>query len=375
LLDRTQTQAKPLEFDPLDQIRAQFADQFTSSQRLSRAAEVLEQIIQLVIQRVGLKAQAYIFLDGLDEAYRAGDIVVAVESLAEHLRSTSLVVTSRESSVVDRLRSRTAFDTFSLGALTEAEAAQLIRRLFADTFLAEPAIEQLVAKAEGNPLLLNLFASYFRERGDLGTLKKSDTIRIVLDRLYHQVVGSDQTGKDARLLLIICRAAGSDQRKVLIQRQKITYIASSGGLAPRFWPRIRCSKKLMPRANRHFLPDHVWHITHRCHQKKFLLKFARDRQRYLRWVFEAKKRFGLSVLDYMRRVLGSGMSNSLISCLGRLGEPFIHFFLVGEQFTATKDFECCQTCLSLLTPLQPPGLAHFFFTQRAGEYDCIPRLH
>jgi len=35
----------------------------------------------------------------------------------------------------------------------------------------------------------------------------------------------------------------------------------------------------MPRANRHFLPDHVWHITHRCHQKKFLLKFARDRQR------------------------------------------------------------------------------------------------
>ena len=26
----------------------------------------------------------------------------------------------------------------------------------------------------------------------------------------------------------------------------------------------------MPRANRHFLPGHVWHITHRCHQKKFL---------------------------------------------------------------------------------------------------------
>jgi len=28
-------------------------------------------------------------------------------------------------------------------------------------------------------------------------------------------------------------------------------------------------------------------------------RLARDRQRYLRWVFEAKKRFGLSVLDYM----------------------------------------------------------------------------
>ncbi|HXK27933.1 MAG TPA: hypothetical protein VJ646_06740 [Candidatus Binatia bacterium] len=29
------------------------------------------------------------------------------------------------------------------------------------------------------------------------------------------------------------------------------------------------------------------------------LKFARDRRRYLHWVFEATKRFGLSVLDHM----------------------------------------------------------------------------
>jgi REP element-mobilizing transposase RayT len=37
----------------------------------------------------------------------------------------------------------------------------------------------------------------------------------------------------------------------------------------------------------------------RCHHKQFLLKFARDRRRYLQWVFEAKKRFGLSVLNYV----------------------------------------------------------------------------
>lgn len=55
----------------------------------------------------------------------------------------------------------------------------------------------------------------------------------------------------------------------------------------------------MPRASRHFLPGYVWHITHRCHQRKFLFKFARDRRRYLHWVFEARKRFGLSVLNYM----------------------------------------------------------------------------
>ncbi len=54
----------------------------------------------------------------------------------------------------------------------------------------------------------------------------------------------------------------------------------------------------MARANRHYIPGYVWHITHRCHKKEFLLKFSRDRKRWLRWLFEAKKRFGLSMLNY-----------------------------------------------------------------------------
>ncbi|MGX4675972.1 transposase [SAR92 clade bacterium H246] len=55
----------------------------------------------------------------------------------------------------------------------------------------------------------------------------------------------------------------------------------------------------MPRANRYFIPGHVWHITHRCHRREFLLKFVRDRKRWRYWLFEAKKRFGLSVLNYI----------------------------------------------------------------------------
>lgn len=55
----------------------------------------------------------------------------------------------------------------------------------------------------------------------------------------------------------------------------------------------------MPRANRYFVPGRIWHITHRCHERAFLLKFARDRRRYLRWLFEAKKRFGLCILNYV----------------------------------------------------------------------------
>ncbi len=49
----------------------------------------------------------------------------------------------------------------------------------------------------------------------------------------------------------------------------------------------------MPRANRYFLPGHVWHITHRCHQQDFLLKFAFDRTALTHWLFEARKRYGL----------------------------------------------------------------------------------
>jgi REP element-mobilizing transposase RayT len=55
----------------------------------------------------------------------------------------------------------------------------------------------------------------------------------------------------------------------------------------------------MARANRHHIPGQVWHITHRCHKKEFLLKFARDRRSWRSWLFEAKKRFGLRILNYV----------------------------------------------------------------------------
>lgn len=54
----------------------------------------------------------------------------------------------------------------------------------------------------------------------------------------------------------------------------------------------------MPRANRFFVPNHVWHITHRCHKHDYLLKFARDRQRWVHWLHEARKRYRISILNY-----------------------------------------------------------------------------
>lgn len=55
----------------------------------------------------------------------------------------------------------------------------------------------------------------------------------------------------------------------------------------------------MPRANRYFLPGHIWHITHRCHKRDFLLKFAYDRRARIRLLAEAKKRYGLCILNYI----------------------------------------------------------------------------
>jgi putative transposase len=54
----------------------------------------------------------------------------------------------------------------------------------------------------------------------------------------------------------------------------------------------------MPRAHRYFLPGHVWHITHRCHGRQFLLADQYDRREWLSWLRRAKKRYPFTVLGY-----------------------------------------------------------------------------
>ena len=55
----------------------------------------------------------------------------------------------------------------------------------------------------------------------------------------------------------------------------------------------------MARANRHYIPGHVWHLTHRCHKREFLFKFAKDRLRWMQWLYEARKKHHLVILNYM----------------------------------------------------------------------------
>ena len=40
-------------------------------------------------------------------------------------------------------------------------------------------------------------------------------------------------------------------------------------------------------------------MTHRCHKRDFLLKFAKDRNRWIELLFEAKMKFRLSILNFI----------------------------------------------------------------------------
>jgi len=89
----------------------------------------------------------------------------------------------------------------------------------------------------------------------------------------------------------------------------------------------------MARAKRHYISGQIWHITHRCHKREFLLQFAKDRRRWLQWLFEAKKRYGLPILNYAVTsnhihllVVGNGdrdvIPNSIKLIAGRTGQEY-----------------------------------------------------
>jgi len=54
----------------------------------------------------------------------------------------------------------------------------------------------------------------------------------------------------------------------------------------------------VPRANRTFVPNHIWHITHRCHNKDFLLDEPVTRKLWLSNLRKAIKRYKTIVLGY-----------------------------------------------------------------------------
>ncbi|MHC1764682.1 MAG: response regulator [Verrucomicrobiia bacterium] len=59
--------------------------------------------------------------------------------------------------------------------------------------------------------------------------------------------------------------------------EKVAALDAEAGIAP------------LPRANRYVLPGHVYHLIHRCHDRRFLLRFATDRNGYKPRLREARE--------------------------------------------------------------------------------------
>ena len=55
----------------------------------------------------------------------------------------------------------------------------------------------------------------------------------------------------------------------------------------------------MPRRRRNWEKQVCYHITHRCHDREFRFRFAKYREMYRKYLFEATKRFNIRVLTWM----------------------------------------------------------------------------
>ncbi len=68
----------------------------------------------------------------------------------------------------------------------------------------------------------------------------------------------------------------------------------------------------MPRYKRNWENYACHHLTHRCHERKFLFKFSKHRDLYLKYLFETKKRFrDFKVLDF---IVTSNHVHLLVTC-------------------------------------------------------------
>lgn len=54
----------------------------------------------------------------------------------------------------------------------------------------------------------------------------------------------------------------------------------------------------MPRSTRYLQNGFIYHLTHRCHDGRFFLRFGRERDEYRKWLRTGALRYGVSVLGY-----------------------------------------------------------------------------
>lgn len=83
----------------------------------------------------------------------------------------------------------------------------------------------------------------------------------------------------------------------------------------------------MPRAGRILLPGHIYHLTHRCHNGSFFLRFNIARAEYRRRLWQSVRQFEIRMLNYC---ITSNHTHLLLIAMrpNRIGEMMRH--LEGE---------------------------------------------
>ena len=95
----------------------------------------------------------------------------------------------------------------------------------------------------------------------------------------------------------------------------------------------------MGRANRYLLPGQISHLTHRCHNREFLLRFARDRNAYLFWLREGLRRYPVTLLGYcitcnhVHLIVHGGATEAVSELMGLLEGQ------VGQRYNRRKGRE------------------------------------
>ena len=76
----------------------------------------------------------------------------------------------------------------------------------------------------------------------------------------------------------------------------------------------------MPRASRYWVKGAAYHLTHRCHNRDFLLRFARDRDDYRAMLRQELQRRSVSLLSY---AITSNHVHLLVTAPGHPGRTTI----------------------------------------------------
>ena len=84
----------------------------------------------------------------------------------------------------------------------------------------------------------------------------------------------------------------------------------------------------MPRRLRALIDNACYHLTHRCHDGKFLFKYEVDRKKYIKLLREANNRFDVDVLNY---IITSNHTHLLVYAKDSSQIPAFMQFLEGEQ--------------------------------------------